>query len=147
MRVKFFKRKIWHDFSYNQNFVPWGLSALAPGLYTCIKLCNLYMSSSLKLLEQFSPDFTWGLLPKGLKVPSHRTRWPPCPYTVKIFFSRTKKALGLNLGILHRGLKVWTKCGKNDCKLTFDLFMATADSRRAVVSFWRKNVAQYLLTT
>ena len=27
-------------FIYNQKFVPWGLSALAHGLYTCIKLCN-----------------------------------------------------------------------------------------------------------
>ena len=26
--------------SYSQNFVPLGLSALAPGLYTCVKLCN-----------------------------------------------------------------------------------------------------------
>ena len=42
---------------YNQNFVPWG-SALAPWLYTCIELCNFWMSSSLKLHEQFSPDFT-----------------------------------------------------------------------------------------
>ena len=30
--------KVVKPFSYNQNFVPWGLSALAPGLYTCIKL-------------------------------------------------------------------------------------------------------------
>ena len=27
------------DCSY-QNFVPWELSALAPRLYTCMKLCN-----------------------------------------------------------------------------------------------------------
>ena len=32
--------KVVNHFSYNQNFVPWGLSALATGLYTCIKLCN-----------------------------------------------------------------------------------------------------------
>ena len=32
--------KVVKYFSYNQNFVPWGLSALATGLYTCIKLCN-----------------------------------------------------------------------------------------------------------
>ena len=38
-------------FSYNQVFVPWGLSALALRLYTCIKLCNFYMSSSLKQLQ------------------------------------------------------------------------------------------------
>ena len=32
------------------------------------------------------------------------TRWPPCPYmvkTLKIFFSRTRKALGLNPDIWH----------------------------------------------
>ena len=55
--------------------------------------------SSLKPLEQFSPDFTWGLLSKGFcqfvqMVPHHRTRWPPCPYMVKILKNlllRTKK--------------------------------------------------------
>ena len=52
--------------SYKQNFVLWGLSALALGLYTCIKLCNILMSSSLKLLEQFSPDFTWAFCWKGI---------------------------------------------------------------------------------
>ena len=46
---------------YNQNFAPCGLSALAPGLYTCIKSCNLKMSFSLKPLL---PDFIWGLLLK-----------------------------------------------------------------------------------
>ena len=30
--------KVVKHFSYN--FVPWGLSTLSPGLYTCIKLCN-----------------------------------------------------------------------------------------------------------
>ena len=39
-------------FSYTQNFVTWGLSALAPGQYTCIKLCYFLMSS-VKLLKQF----------------------------------------------------------------------------------------------
>ena len=29
--------KLLKYFSYNQNVVPWGLSALDPGLYTCIK--------------------------------------------------------------------------------------------------------------
>ena len=32
--------KVVKCFSYNQNFVPWGLSALAPVFYTCIKLSN-----------------------------------------------------------------------------------------------------------
>ena len=32
--------KVVKQFSYNQNFVPEGLSALAPGQYTSVKLCN-----------------------------------------------------------------------------------------------------------
>ena len=32
--------KVVKHFSYNKIFVYWGVSALAPGLYTCIKLCN-----------------------------------------------------------------------------------------------------------
>ena len=55
-----------NPFSYNQNFAPPppppahppGLSALIPGLYTCIKSCNLFTSSYLKKLDQFSSDFT-----------------------------------------------------------------------------------------
>ena len=45
------------------------------------------MSSSLKPLEQFSPDFTWGLLSKGycqfVQIIPCRSRWPSCPYMVK----------------------------------------------------------------
>ena len=37
--------KVVKRFSFNQNFVPWELSALAPGLYTLYKLCNFEMSS------------------------------------------------------------------------------------------------------
>ena len=32
--------KVVKHFRYNQNFIPCGLSSLASGLYTCIKLCN-----------------------------------------------------------------------------------------------------------
>ena len=35
------------------------------GLHTCINTCNRQTSSSLKTLDQFSPDFTKGLLSKG----------------------------------------------------------------------------------
>ena len=38
--------KVVKVFSYNQNFVTWGLSALAPGIYESTKLCNLKSSSS-----------------------------------------------------------------------------------------------------
>ena len=51
--------------SYNQTFVLRVLSSHAPGLYTYIKLYTFLMSSSLKSLEQFSPDFICGLLSKG----------------------------------------------------------------------------------
>ena len=56
--------KVGNSFSYNQNFVP-DLSVLAPGLHTCIKSHNLKMSSTLKQLDIFSPDFKLGLLLKG----------------------------------------------------------------------------------
>ena len=50
---------------WNQNFAPWGLFALTSVLYTGFKPWNLQTSSSLKPLDRFSPDFTWGLLSKG----------------------------------------------------------------------------------
>ena len=34
-------------------------------IHTCIKYCNIKMSSSLKQLDQFSLDFTLGFLSKG----------------------------------------------------------------------------------
>ena len=77
--------------TYNQNFVPWELSALVPGLYTCIKLCNFWMSS-LTPLKQFSPDITWDLLSKGYwqfvqMVLCHWTKRLPCPYVINILIS------------------------------------------------------------
>ena len=42
----------------------------------------------------------------------------------KLFFSRTKKALRLNLDIEHWGLKFYQVCSNDDPRLTFDLFMA-----------------------
>ena len=61
------------------------------------------MSSSLKPLYQFSPDFTRPSVKMMLLICSvvlhYWTRWPPCPlYMVKkhwkIIFSRTKKVFG-----------------------------------------------------
>ena len=64
----FFEFGVWlsyHDRNYLQsNVVSFEFSALAPGLYTCIKFVSLTIFS-LKQLEQFPPDFTWGLLSKG----------------------------------------------------------------------------------
>ena len=50
--------------SYNQTFVSWGIVAIALGLQTCIKACNQKTSSSLRRLDQSSPDFKWGFLLK-----------------------------------------------------------------------------------
>ena len=41
---------------------------------------------------------------------------------LNIFFSRTKKALSLNLGVWHLGLKVCEVCSNDDHRLTFDFF-------------------------
>ena len=43
-------------------------------------------------------------------------------YGQTIFFSRTKKALRLNLSIQHRGLKVYQVCSDDDTRMTFALF-------------------------
>ena len=40
---------------------------------------------------------------------------------LKSNFSRTKKALRLNLGIQHRGLKVYQVDSNDDSRLTFDI--------------------------
>ena len=40
----------------------------------------------------------------------------------------SKKALGLNLGIQHRGLKFYQVCSNDDPRLTFDLFTARSNS-------------------
>ena len=64
-------------------------------------------TSPLKLLGQFSSNCMWNLLLKGV-----------CK--IKIIFSRTKKILGLNLGIEHWSLKVYQVCSNDDRRLTFD---------------------------
>ena len=42
---------------------------------------------------------------------------------LKIFFSSTKKALRLNLGIPDRGLKAYQVCQNDETRITFDFFM------------------------
>ena len=59
-----------------------------------------------------------------------KSRWQPCQYMVKhlkIFFSRTKKAFGLNLGKRHGGLRGYQICSNDDHRLTFDPFTARSD--------------------
>ena len=56
---------------------------------------------------------------------------------LKIYFSRTKKASRLIIGIQHHGLKVYQVCSNVDPRLTFDLFSARSNLRpHAVV--WGK---------
>ena len=43
--------------------------------------------------------------------------------TLKNLFSSTKKALRLNLGIQHWGLKVYLICSNDESRMTFDHFM------------------------
>ena len=45
----------------------------------------------------------------------------------KVYFSRTKKASRLSLGIQHRGLKVYQVDLNDDSRLTFDLSMARSN--------------------
>ena len=55
--------------------------------------------SFLKLLEAFSPDFTLDLVSKGIANLNKTVAMPIYGKTLKIVFSRTEKALGVNLGI------------------------------------------------
>ena len=106
------------------------------------------MSSSLKLLQLFSPDFTRGLLSEGYgkfvqMVPHHRTKWPQCPYMVKTLknfrlqnqesfgteswfkASRTNDDRRLTFDLFRWGgwvVKVYQICSNDDRRLTFDLF-------------------------
>ena len=46
---------------------------------------------------------------------------------LNIFFSRTKKALSLNLGVWHLGLKVCEVCSNDDHRLTLTFFTARSN--------------------
>ena len=66
--------------------------------------------SSLKPLEQFSPDFTSveTMLAICLNGSAPLNKIPAMPIygkALKTIFSRTKNALWLNLGIQHQGLE------------------------------------------
>ena len=43
--------------------------------------------------------------------------------TLKVFFSSTMKALRLNLGIQHRGLKVYQVCSNDETRMTCNRLM------------------------
>ena len=63
---------------------------------------------------------------------------PICGKTLKNLLLWTKKALGLNLGILNWGLKVYHVYSNKDRRLTFDLF--TARSVCVPIHLYGKNV-------
>ena len=152
--------------------------------------------SSLKQREQFSPDFTSGLLSKGYwqfvrMVPHHWTRWPPnmvkalkksSPEPRKLWSwilvysigdSRSTKfvqvmvvgwpltflrqdqiciaglggSVGCTVQLETRRLRVQPPprsatffCRDWSWNIFYGHSLPSADSRRAVVSFWQKNV-------
>ena len=49
-------------------------------------------------------------------------RWPPCPYTLKIFFFGTDWPMLLKLGTQHRELEYYQVCSTDDPRVTFDVF-------------------------
>ena len=127
--------KLANLFSYNQNLSP-GLSAIAPGLHTYMKSCNLRMSSTLKQLDQFFARSHIETSVKGvLSIYSNGSaslnKMAVIPRygqkLLKVFFSRTKKASRLNLGIKYLGLKVCQVCSNYDPRLTFDFLMARSN--------------------
>ena len=79
---------------------------------------NIFKRPPLKPLSQFCSNFIWSLLRLGERKIAKMAmvrwpRWPPYPYMVKplkIFFSRMKDALWLNLCTNHRGREVYQNC-------------------------------------
>ena len=75
-------------------------------------------TSPLKLLSQFCSNFIWSHLRVGERkiakmVAVRWSRWPPCPYMVKIFKNlllQNRGTLGLNLCKNHRGREVYQSC-------------------------------------
>ena len=72
----------------------------------------------------------------------HSTRCLPCPYMVKhlkYFFFWTQKALRLNLGIQHQGLKGYLVCWNTDTRMTVDLFLVRSNLCPSCCGkYWKK---------
>ena len=91
-------------FSYNQNFAPWGLSALVPRLYTCTKFVTFkyHLWNRSSNFHQISHG---AFCQKGIDSLFKLFKLfcfieqDGCHAHIRqnIFFSRTKKALRLNL--------------------------------------------------
>ena len=67
-------------------------------------------------------------------------RWPPCPYMIKplkIFFSRTKRPMTLNLDMQHQVLEYYQVYSNDDSGLTLTYF--TTRSKLVSYAFvWEK---------
>ena len=66
-----------------------GLSAPAPGLYTCIwpPFSKIFLSKTAwPIKAKFHVEPPWeGVKKIYINGPGHRPKWPPCPYMVKTF--------------------------------------------------------------
>ena len=102
--------KVVKHFSYNQNFAQWELSVLAPGLYSCIKMCNcLLLWNRLSKFHQISHGAFCRFVQM---VPRHWIRWSPCP--------EPRKLWGWIM-VYSIELKVYQVCSNDDCRFTFHL--------------------------
>ena len=63
---------------------------------------------------------------------------------LNIFFSRNRKAVRLNLGILHPGRKVYQFCSNDDARISFDFFTAWSNFSPSCFGKNWKNVARHL---
>ena len=91
--------KVIRPFCWHQNFVPWGLSAPALGLYTCIKSWKKWYK--IRLLRDFFE--TCNKWPK----------WQDVPVDIKISSPRGCQPLPPRLYIC---IKSWKNCIKSDFK-------------------------------
>ena len=115
-------------FSYCRNFGGYLPLPLGFYMYKIVKSLNVFFSETA--WTAFT-RFTWSLLSKGCRqfvqmILPNWTRWLPCPYMIEyliIFFSRGKKALRLNFGTQHQGLKVYLVCWNDDTRMILDLFL------------------------
>ena len=93
--------EVTRHFCWHQNFVPWGLSAPAPGLYTCIKSWKqLY---KIRLQRDF-----WNL--------QHMTKVTRCSCWHKNFIPTGLSAPALGL---YTCIKSWKYCIKSDFREIF----------------------------
>ena len=107
--------KVIRPFCWHQNFVPWGLSAPAPGLYTCIK--------SWKKLYEIR--FLWNLQQMGKVIR------PFC-------WHQTFACLPLPRGYIHTCIKSWKNLYK--IRLQRDFFLNLQQVTKVTrCSCWHQN--------